>query len=172
MDKNPTIPNKDEIKRLDPLGELPAVNHLLPKEEIFKKEKNEPGAMPLKNRKRETFCTALTGWGASGVRIENCKAYEIAYGKTGSTARSESTHLLAIPEVADRVRYLEKLVGEAKRHDYLAAQHEIDELRLGVIARARTNSKLMPMALVAAIPAASAALRTSALVTPASLAIS
>jgi len=149
-EENPTIPNMAVVKQIDPLGELPPVDHLLPDAELFPKEKQEDGCRPLKNGRHEKFCITLTGWGGDGKRIENCKAYERVYGKGGSTARSESTHLLARPDVAARVRYLEKKVQEAKRHDYLAAQQTIDELRLGVIERSKVNHKLVPMALVAA----------------------
>lgn len=139
-------------KKIQPLFELPAVDHLMPTDsmQLFPKKRTEPGAKPLKNRKREAFCEALTGWGASGKRIENYRAYEIAYGKTGATARSESTHLLAIPEVKERVEYLERKVAEAKHHDYLAAQQSFDEFRLGLVEKAKANSKLAPLALVAA----------------------
>jgi len=150
MEKTQQNTTIEAVKRIDPLGELPPVGHLLPDTELFPKQKAEAGAEPLKNRKREAFCVALTGWGGNGRRIENYKAYEQAYGKGGATARSESTHLLTVPEVEERVKYLERKVHEAKRHDYLAAQQEIDELRLGVIERAKANAKLVPMALVAA----------------------
>lgn len=153
--QNPTNELKKqmaEVKAVQPLFQMPPVDHLLPKadEPLFPKEQAEAGAKPLKNRKREAFCVALTGWGGDGIRIENYRAYEIAYGKRGATARSESTHLLAIPEVKARVEYLEKRVAEAKRHDYLAAQQSFDEFRLGVVERAKVNSKLVPMALAAA----------------------
>lgn len=140
------------VKQVQPLFELPPVDHLMPTDsvQLFPKKRAEPGAKPLKNRKREAFCEALTGWGGSGKRIENYKAYEIAYGKTGATARSESTHLLAIPEVKERVEYLERKVAEAKHHDYLAAQQSFDEFRLGLVEKAKSNSKLAPLALVAA----------------------
>lgn len=140
------------VKKVQPLFELPPVDHLMPTDsvQLFPKKRAEPGAKPLKNRKREAFCEALTGWGGSGKRIENYKAYEIAYGKTGATARSESTHLLAIPEVKERVEYLERKVAEAKHHDYLAAQQSFDEFRLGLVEKAKSNSKLAPLALAAA----------------------
>lgn len=141
-----------EFKRADPLGKLPEVSHLLPDPAaaMMPKAKCEPGAKPLKNRKREAFCQALTGWGGDGKRIENYRAYEIAYGKSGSTARSESTHLLAIAEVRERVEWLERRVAEAKRHNYLAAQQSFDEFRLGLVEKAKINSKLAPLALAAA----------------------
>ena len=83
-------------------------------------------------------------------RKKNCEAYERVYGKSGATARTQSSWLLSIPEVRERVAWLEKKVSEAKRHDYLAAQREIDEMRLGIIEKAKKNSKLAAVALVAA----------------------
>lgn len=139
-----------EVLKAEPLFAQPPVEHLMPTDSLFAKPKAESGSVPLKNRKRELFCEALTGWGGDGTRCANYKAYETAYGKTGSTARSESTRLLAIPEVKARVEYLSRKVAEAKHHDYLAAQQCFDEFRLGVVERAMVNPKLVPMALVAA----------------------
>lgn len=151
-----TIDNKTEqeqraeVKNAEPLFTMPAVEHLMPTDDVFPKEKCEDGSKPLRNRKREAFCTALTGWGGDGKRIENYRAYEIAFGNGGASARANSTRLLAIPEVKARVEYLSRKVEEAKHHDYLAAQQSFDEFRLGVVERAKVNPKLVPMALVAA----------------------
>lgn len=156
MDNPQQTPTKEleirraEVLKAEPLFAQPPVEHLMPTDSLFEKPKAELGATPLRNRKRELFCEALTGWGGDGTRCANYKAYEIAYGKTGSTARSESTRLLAIPEVKARVEYLSRKVTEAKRHDYLAAQQCFDEFRLGVVELAKRNPKLVPMALVAA----------------------
>lgn len=153
-EETPTNPNNlpAEAAKIDPLGMKMEVSHLLPSATgtLFPKGTTEAGAKPLENKKQEAFAVALTGWGGDGKRITNCKAYEIAYGKGGSTARSESTRLLARPEVKARVEYLEKRVAEAKRHDYLAAQQDIDEFRLQVVERAKKNPKLVPIALIAA----------------------
>lgn len=138
-----------EVKNAEPLFTMPAVGHLMPTDDIFPKEKCEEGSKPLKNRKREAFCETLTGWGGDGRRIENYRAYEIAFGKS-SGARANSTRLLAIPEVKARVEYLSRKVSEAKHHDYLAAQQSFDEFRLGLVERAKKNPKLVPLALVAA----------------------
>lgn len=138
-----------EVKNAEPLFTMPAVGHLMPTDDVFPKEKCEDGSKPLKNRKREAFCEALTGWGGDGKRIENFRAYEIAFGKSVG-ARANSTRLLAIPDVRARVEYLSRKVAEAKHHDYLAAQQSFDEFRLGVVERAKKNPKLVPMALVAA----------------------
>ena len=149
----------EEAEVLDPLGVMPEVGHLLPAEHssavksvdlTAEAKKPECGAVPLKNRKREEFCRVLTGWGGDGTRKRNCEAYEKVYGKKGATARSQSSWLLAIPEVKKRVAYLERKVEEVKRHDYLAAQQEIDELRLGLVARGKRNAKLAAVALAAA----------------------
>ena len=150
---NKTAGNAAEMKRaaaaLDPLGVMPAVGHLLPVDLTAEAKRAEDGARPLKG-KREEFCRVLTGWGGDGRRKKNCEAYERVYGKGGATARTQSSWLLAIPEVKARVEYLERKVEEAKRHDYLAAQQEIDELRLTLVARAQTNSKLAAVGLAAA----------------------
>ena len=164
--KTLTNPNKDgdsgvsglkqETLALDPLGVMPDVGHLLPTDAsapldlTATAKKPESGAAPLKNRKREEFCRVLTGWGGDGNRKRNCEAYEAVYGKGGATARTQSSWLLAQLEVKERVEWLERKVMEAKRHDYLAAQQEIDELRLGIIERAKNNSKLAAVALAAA----------------------
>lgn len=156
----------EEAEVLDPLGVMPEVGHLLPGngtgplaaqnpaqgavDLTAEAKKPECGAVPLKNRKREEFCRVLTGWGGDGTRKRNCEAYEKVYGKKGATARSQSSWLLAIPEVKERVAYLERKVEEVKRHDYLAAQQEIDELRLGLVARGKRNAKLAAVALAAA----------------------
>lgn len=167
-EKTLTIPNKSTTKAvklaaeaslLDPLGVMPEVSHLLPTEDSRDKlpldltadaKKAEDGSMPLKNAKREEFCQILTGWGGDGLRKRNHEAYTKVYGKTGATARTQSSWLLAIPEVKERVLYLERKVAEAKRHDYKVAQQEIDELRLGLIQRGKKNSKLAAVALAAA----------------------
>lgn len=146
---------------LDPLGVAPEVGHLLPAGPVGggaesppdltgEAKKPEAGARPLENKRREQFCRVLTGWGGDGTRKRNAAAYEAVYGKGGATARSQSSWLLAIPEVKERVAYLERRVEEAKRHDYKAAQQEIDELRLGIIERGKRNGKLAAVALVAA----------------------
>ena len=149
----------EEARSLDPLGVVPDVGHLLPAEHssavksvdlAAEAKKPEGGAAPLKNRKREEFCRVLTGWGGDGKRRRNCDAYETVYGRGGATARTQSSWLLAQPEVRERVAYLERKVEEAKRHDYLAAQQEIDELRLGLVERGKKNSKLAAVALAAA----------------------
>lgn len=149
----------EEAEVLDPLGVMPEVGHLLPAEHssavksvdlTAEAKKPECGAVPLKNRKREEFCRVLTGWGGDGTRKRNCEAYEKVYGKKGATARTQSSWLLSIPEVKERVAYLERKVEEAKRHDYLAAQQEIDELRLGLVERGKKNAKLAAVALAAA----------------------
>ena len=159
-----TNPNKSgekgvvELKQMslsiDPLGVMPDVGHLLPADTqldlTVKAKKPEKGAERLKNRKREEFCQVLTGWGADGKRKKNHEAYTQVYGKSGATARTQSSWLLSIPEVKDRVEWLERKMSEVKRHDYMAAQQEIDELRLGLIERAKINSKLAPVALIAA----------------------
>lgn len=146
---------RSAVAGLDPLGVVPGTGHLLPAageapDLIAKAKSGEAGSAPLKNRRREEFCRILTGWGGDGIRKKNCEAYERVYGKSGATARTQSSWLLSIPEVRERVAWLEKKVSEAKRHDYLAAQREIDELRLGIIERAKKNSKLAAVALVAA----------------------
>ena len=160
-----TNPNKRDAEALlretmsvAPLAVMPEAGHLLPKAseaggglgltEALKRA--DDGAKPLSNRRRERFCCELTGWGGDGLRKKNSAAYEIVYGRGGATARTQSSWLLAIPEVKARVEYLERKVAEAKRHDYLAAQQEIDELRLGIIMRAKGNAKLAPVALAAA----------------------
>lgn len=140
---------------LDPLGVMPEVGHLLPGASggidlVAEAKKPEGGAVPLKNRRREEFCRVLTGWGGDGRRKRNCEAYEAVYGKGGATARTQSSWLLANPEVKARVEWLERKVAEAKRHDYRAAQQEIDELRLGLVERAKRNAKLAGLALQAA----------------------
>lgn len=149
----------NEVKLLDPLGVMPEVGHLLPKEDsrdlspidlTGDAKKAEDGALPLKNAKREQFCEILTGWGGDGLRKRNFEAYEAVYGKKGATARTQSSWLLSIPEVKARVEYLERKVAEARRHDYKVAQQEIDELRLGLIQRGKKNPKLAQLALAAA----------------------
>lgn len=143
---------------VDPLGVMPDVGHLMPQGDAGGSsldltgdaKKCESGAAPLANKRREKFCQVLTGWGGDGTRKRNCEAYEIVYGKGGATARTQSSWLLAIPEVKARVEYLERKVDEAKRHDWRAAQQEIDELRLGLVERAKKNSKLAALALAAA----------------------
>jgi len=142
---------------LDPLGVAPEVGHLLPKggasrgtvDLVGEAKKGEEGSKPLRG-KREEFCKVLTGWGGDGVRKRNCEAYEKVYGTGGASARVNSTRLMAEPEVKARVEWLEKKVAEAKRHDYLAAQQEIDELRLGLVQRGKKNAKLAAVALAAA----------------------
>lgn len=164
--KTLTNPNKSaenavelvaEAKHLDPLGVMPSVSHLLPVQDSRNNadltaaaRKPEAGSVPLKNAKREKFCQILTGWGGDGLRKRNHEAYTEVYGKTGATARTQSSWLLAKPEVKERVAYLERKVTEAKRHDYKVAQQEIDELRLGLIQRGKKNPKLAQLALVAA----------------------
>lgn len=149
----------NEAELLDPLGVMPEVGHLLPKEDsrdlspidlTGDAKKAEDGALPLKNAKREQFCEILTGWGGDGLRKRNFEAYETVYGKKGATARTQSSWLLSIPEVKARVEYLERKVAEARRHDYKVAQQEIDELRLGLIQRGKKNPKLAQLALAAA----------------------
>lgn len=149
----------NEAELLDPLGVMPEVGHLLPKEDsrdlspidlTGDAKKAEDGALPLKNAKREQFCEILTGWGGDGLRKRNFEAYEVVYGKKGATARTQSSWLLSIPEVKARVEYLERKVAEARRHDYKVAQQEIDELRLGLIQRGKKNPKLAQLALAAA----------------------
>ena len=142
---------------LDPLGVAPEVGHLLPQggasrgaaDLIGEAKKGEEGSKPLRG-KREEFCKVLTGWGGDGVRKRNCEAYEQVYGTGGASARVNSTRLMAESEVKARVGWLEKKVAEAKRHDYLAAQQEIDELRLGLVERGKKNMKLAAVALAAA----------------------
>ncbi len=145
---------KQATLALDPLGVMPDVGHLLPADAPLnltaKAKTPESGAVPLRNRKREEFCRVLTGWGGDGLRKRNHEAYTEVYGKTGATARTQSSWLLSIPEVRDRVEWMERKVDEAKRHDYRAAQQEIDELRLGIIERGKKNSKLAAVALAAA----------------------
>lgn len=145
---------KQAVLQLDPLGVMPEVGHLLPPaaplDLTAEARKPESGSVPLRNRKREEFCKVLTGWGGDGLRKRNHEAYTAVYGKTGATARTQSSWLLSIPEVRDRVEWLERKVEEAKRHDYRAAQQEIDELRLGIIERGKKNSKLAAVALAAA----------------------
>lgn len=143
--------------KADPLGVMPEVGHLLPAASggaaidlTAEAKRAEAGSKPLKNRRRELFCQTLTGWGGDGLRKKNCEAYRLVYGKDGATARTQSSWLLSQQEVKERVEWLERKVAEAKRHDYLAAQHEIDELRLGLIERARKNSALAGVALQAA----------------------
>ena len=165
MDKTLTNPNKRganaaelvaEAKRLDPLGVMPDVGHLLPVGDsaevdlVGEAKKAEPGAAQLKNRRREQFCQVLTGWGGDGLKKKNHEAYTIVYGKDGATARTQSSWLLSQPDVKARVDYLERKVSEARRHDHRAAQQEIDELRLGLIERGRRSSKLAAVALAAA----------------------
>lgn len=157
-----TNPNKSEqkafelmrdAKSIDPLGVMPEVSHLLPTSLIdltAQAKKPAEGAVPLKNRKREQFAQVLTGWGGDGKRKRNHEAYTEVYGKAGATARTQSSWLLSIPEVKARVAYLEAKVAEARRHDYKAAQQEIDELRLGLIERGKKNPKLAQVALAAA----------------------
>lgn len=143
----------NEAQVLDPLGVMPDVSHLLPQSSIdltAEAKKPAEGAVPLKNRKREQFAQVLTGWGGDGKRKRNHEAYTEVYGKTGATARTQSSWLLSIPEVKARVAYLEAKVEEARRHDYKAAQQEIDELRLGLIERGKKNPKLAQVALAAA----------------------
>ena len=160
--KNLTNPNKSgqnafelmrDAKNIDPLGVMPEVSHLLPTSSLdltAQAKKPAEGAVPLKNRKREQFAQVLTGWGGDGKRKRNHEAYTEVYGKTGATARTQSSWLLSIPEVKVRVAYLEAKVEEARRHDYKAAQQEIDELRLGLIERGKKNPKLAQVALAAA----------------------
>lgn len=150
---------------LDPLGVTPDVGHLLPKETgplaapnpaqggidlIGDAKRPESGAVPLRNRRREEFCKVLTGWGGDGLAKKNHEAYEAVYGAGGATARVNSSRLLAEPEVKERVEWMERKVAEARRHDYRAARQEIDELRLGIIERAKKNSQLAAVALAAA----------------------
>lgn len=160
--KTLTNPNKSgqntfelmrDAKSIDPLGVMPEVSHLLPTSSLdltAQAKKPAEGAVPLKNRKREQFAQVLTGWGGDGKRKRNHEAYTEVYGKTGATARTQSSWLLSIPEVKARVAYLEAKVEEARRHDYKAAQQEIDELRLGLIERGKKNPKLAQVALAAA----------------------
>lgn len=160
--KTLTNPNKSgqnafelmlDAKSIDPLGVMPEVSHLLPTSSLdltAQAKKPAEGAVPLKNRKREQFAQVLTGWGGDGKRKRNHEAYTEVYGKTGATARTQSSWLLSIPEVKVRVAYLEAKVEEARRHDYKAAQQEIDELRLGLIERGKKNPKLAQVALAAA----------------------
>ena len=162
--KTLTNPNKSaengkslikQAQLLDPLGVMPEVSHLLPGEMpplnlTAETKKGESGSAPLKNRKREQFAQVLTGWGGDGLPKKNHEAYTIVYHKEGATARTQSSWLLSIPEVKARVEYLERKVAEAKRHDYKAAQQEIDELRLGLIERGKNNHKLAHLALQAA----------------------
>lgn len=160
--KTLTNPNKSgqnafelmrDAKSIDPLGVMPEVSHLLPTSSLdltAQAKKPAEGAVPLKNRKREQFAQVLTGWGGDGLRKRNHEAYTEVYGKTGATARTQSSWLLSIPEVKARVEYLEAKVEEARRHDYKAAQQEIDELRLGLIERGKKNPKLAQVALAAA----------------------
>ena len=160
--KTLTNPNKSgqnafelmqDAKSIDPLGVMPEVSHLLPTSSLdltAQAKKPAEGAVPLKNRKREQFAQVLTGWGGDGNRKRNHEAYTEVYGKTGATARTQSSWLLSIPEVKARVAYLEAKVEEARRHDYKAAQQEIDELRLGLIERGKKNPKLAQVALAAA----------------------
>lgn len=143
----------NEAQLLDPLGVMPEVSHLLPTSSLdltAQAKKPAEGAVPLKNRKREQFAQVLTGWGGDGRRKRNHEAYTEVYGKTGATARTQSSWLLSIPEVKARVEYLERKVAEARRHDYKVAQQEIDELRLGLIERGKKNTKLAQLALAAA----------------------
>ena len=137
--------------KIDPLGVMPEVGHLLPGTIDLTGDAKRPlpGAVPLKG-KREEFAKVLTGWGGDGVRKRNCEAYAAVYGRGGATARTQSSWLLAQPEVKARVEYLERKVEEARRHDYLAACEEIDALRLGLVERGRKNSKLAAVALAAA----------------------
>ena len=162
--KTLTNPNKSaengkslikQAQLLDPLVVMPEVSHLLPGEMpplnlTAEAKKGESGSAPLKNRKREQFAQVLTGWGGDGLPKKNHEAYTIVYGKEGATARTQSSWLLSIPEVKARVEYLERKIAEAKRHDYKAAQQEIDELRLGLIERGKNNHKLAHLALQAA----------------------
>lgn len=160
--KTLTNPNKSgqnafelmlDAKSIDPLGVMPEVSHLLPTSSLdltAQAKKPAEGAVPLKNRKREQFAQVLTGWGGDGKRKRNHEAYTKVYGKEGATARTQSSWLLSIPEVKARVAYLEAKVEEARRHDYKAAQQEIDELRLGLIERGKKNPKLAQVALAAA----------------------
>lgn len=160
--KTLTNPNKSgqnafelmlDAKSIDPLGVMPEVSHLLPTSSLdltAQVKKPAEGAVPLKNRKREQFAQVLTGWGGDGKRKRNHEAYTEVYGKVGATARTQSSWLLSIPEVKARVAYLEAKVEEARRHDYKAAQQEIDELRLGLIERGKKNPKLAQVALAAA----------------------
>lgn len=156
-----TNPNKSELSGvaelkqaafdIDPLGVMPEVGHLLPgKSPVVPSREAEDGAAPLKNKRREEFCRVLTGWGGDGLRKRNHEAYTIVYGKAGATARTQSSWLLALPEVKARVEWLERKVEEAKRHDHYAAQQEIDELRLGLVERGKKNAKLAAVALAAA----------------------
>lgn len=140
---------------IDPLGVMPEVGHLMPlgagaPGPEGEAKRGEPGRAPLANRRRELFCRVLTGWGGDGLRKRNHEAYTVVYGKRGATARTQSSWLLSVPEVKDRVAWLERKVEEAKRHDYMAAQQEIDELRLGLVERGKKNSKLAAVALAAA----------------------
>lgn len=145
---------------LDPLCEPPDASGLLPPDDSPPPcadgsaarggRRAEPGSRPLENRRREQFCRVLTGWGGDGVRKTNCEAYSRVYGRSGATARTQSSWLMSVPEVRERVEWLERRVDEARRHDYLSAQREIDELRLSLVERARHNSKLAAVALAAA----------------------
>ncbi len=148
---------RQALLALDPLCEPPDASGLLPPDDSpppcadgGRARRGEPGARPLANRRREQFCRVLTGWGGDGVRKTNCEAYARVYGRSGATARTQSSWLMSVPEVRERVEWLERRVDEARRHDYLSAQREIDELRLSLVERARHNSKLAAVALAAA----------------------
>lgn len=153
-----------EAKALDPLGILESQGHLLPVVDTGeasdldltaekRKEKELEGSQPLTNQKHEEFCQYLTGWVGDGQRMKAYAAYEKVYsskGKSIKSPRSLAARLMAQPEVAARIKYLDAKVEAMRRHDYRAAQREIDELRLSVIARASKNSKMIPLALIAA----------------------
>lgn len=154
---------RQALLALDPLCEPPDASGLLPPDDSpppradggterdgRRERRGEPGSRPLENRRREQFCRVLTGWGGDGVRKTNCEAYSKVYGRSGATARTQSSWLMSVPEVRERVEWLERRVDEARRHDYLSAQREIDELRLSLVERARHNSKLAAVALAAA----------------------
>lgn len=154
---------RQALLALDPLCEPPDASGLLPPDgspppradggtarDGRRERRGEPGSRPLENRRREQFCRVLTGWGGDGVRKTNCEAYSKVYGRSGATARTQSSWLMSVPEVRERVEWLERRVDEARRHDYLSAQREIDELRLSLVERARHNSKLAAVALAAA----------------------
>lgn len=145
-----------DVAKLDPLGVAKCVSGILPSTEnkpidlSAEAKKPEKGSQPLSNQRRERFCMVLVGFDGDGKRKRNGEAYEIVYGKKGTIARVNSSRLLAIEEVRDRVEYLESKMAEINRHDYRAAQVEIDELRLRIIDRAKKNLKLAPVALAAA----------------------
>ena len=148
-----------EAAKVDALAERKDMAHMLPRAEApgarailaeRREDKAHDGSKALKNARQEEFCEVLTGWGGDGKRKTNYEAYTLVYGSKGGSARASSSKLLARPEVAARVRFLAKEVAKARRHDYLAAQQSIDELRLHIIDRAKNNIKLAPVALMAA----------------------